>query len=176
MRSRLTLGSKVSFLKDTGSGIILAIQDGEYLVEDEHGFENWHDLSDLVPTMIVTDEKLFANNNSIQKNIEDIPLNTTTVVNAEKEWRIDLHLENLLDNSKGMTNHEIVTLQLLHFKGFLKKAEQARAGRLTVVHGVGKGKLKGEIQQIVRGINGAEMFDADYHQGSSIIERKYNVR
>ena len=56
------------------------------------------------------------------------------------------------------------------------KARNARIPQFIVVHGKGTGKLKSEIQNLVRDIKGAEMFDADYMQRASIIEQKYNIR
>ncbi|MDC1403799.1 hypothetical protein N8328_05280 [Crocinitomicaceae bacterium] len=174
MRNSLKIGSKVSFLHSTGRGVIKEILNQKYLVEDEFGFDNWHSAEELVPLMQVSDKELFASTSN--KEGESPKKDKLFSKPPKEEWKIDLHLENLLDSHREMTNHEIVTLQLRYFKNFLQKARNARIPQFIVVHGKGTGKLKSEIQNLVRDIKGAEMFDADYMQGASIIEQKYNIR
>jgi len=174
MRNSLKIGNKVSFLHSTGRGVIKEILDQNYRVEDEFGFDNWHLAEELVPLMQISDKELFA---SISDKEGEMPKKDKLFSKVPKEeWKIDLHLENLVDSQGDMTNHEIVTLQLRHFKIFLQKVREARIQQFIVVHGKGTGKLKSEIQDLVSDINGAEMFDADYMQGASIIEQKYNIR
>ncbi|MFA7272992.1 MAG: hypothetical protein WC044_03950 [Crocinitomicaceae bacterium] len=177
---QLKTGSKVRFLHEVGSGIILKINDKTAVLLDENGFEMEYPIHLLVPQMSASeDELLKAVSNQGKINI---PLKKdlfTKKRKGEQEWKVDLHMENLTDTHRNMTNHEIVTFQLNHFKAFLKTAENAKIGRLIVVHGVGSGKLKEEIKLLINGINGAEIFDADYTEygmGASIIERKYNIR
>jgi hypothetical protein len=58
---------------------------------------------------------------------------------------IDLHIENLTDKSSGMTNGEILKIQLLHFDHFMQKAYRLGVARVFIIHGVGKGKLRDAI-------------------------------
>lgn len=179
MRIPLKIGSKVSFLGETGQGIVIELDGNQVCVEDEHGFETWYSRELLVPLMEIPDEKIFAKKDHLLKHNPIKKTVTPGQIKGESEWKIDLHMENLVDSHKGMTNHEIVTLQLNHFKHFLQNAENAKISRMIVVHGQGTGKLKSEIKAVVNGIKGAEMFDAEYTkygQGASIIERRYNWR
>ena len=174
MENILKIGDKVSFLHATGRGVVKEILNLEYRVEDEFGFDNWHRAEELVPLMQVSDKELFASLSN--KEGESQKKDKLFSKPPQEEWKIDLHLENLVDSHRDMTNHEIVTLQLRHFKSYLQKVRNARIHQFIVVHGKGTGKLKSEIQDLVRDINGAEMFDADYMQGASVIEQKYNIR
>lgn len=174
------IGDHIRFLNEVGSGIVLEIKSSTVIVEDENGFEMEYPKSLLVPIMSASEDELLnkvGDQSKINISIKK-PL-FTPKKKGESEWKIDLHMENLVDSHKNLTNHEIVTIQLNHLKKFIKTAETARIGRMVVVHGVGSGKLKSEIVQIINGINGAEIYDADYSeygQGASIIERKYNIR
>ncbi len=176
----LKIGDKVRFLHEVGSGIVLKINGKTSLIEDEHGFEINYPTHLLVPKMEVNDSvllsKVLGQDKIANKAVKS---KSVTKKKGELEWKIDLHMENLTDSHQNMSNHEIVTYQLEKLKAFLKNAENAKIGRLIVVHGVGTGKLKEEIKMLVQGMNGTEMFDADYMKygrGASIIDRRYNIR
>lgn len=174
------VGDTVRFLHEVGVGKVLEIKSKTLILEDENGFEMEYPFAHLVPSMEASEDELLGkveNQSKINVTIKK-PL-FSPKRKGEQEWKLDLHMENLVDSHKNMTNHEILTVQLNQFKKFVKTAEDAKVGRMVIVHGVGTGKLKYEIIQLVRGMNGAEIFDADYSEygrGASILERKYNIR
>jgi hypothetical protein len=63
---------------------------------------------------------------------------------------VDLHIEKLTDSWKHLSNFEILTLQLKEFERFYDLAVAHRQPSLTVIHGVGVGKLRDEIHDILR--------------------------
>jgi hypothetical protein len=63
---------------------------------------------------------------------------------------VDLHIEKLTDSWKHLSNFEILTLQLKEFERFYDLAIAHRQPSLTVIHGVGVGKLRDEIHDILR--------------------------
>ncbi len=63
---------------------------------------------------------------------------------------IDLHIEKISDNWKGLSNFEIITLQLKEFEKWYDLAIAHHQPSLIVIHGVGKGKLKDEIHAILK--------------------------
>jgi hypothetical protein len=63
---------------------------------------------------------------------------------------IDLHIEKIADNWKGLSNFEIITIQLKEFERWYDLAVAHRQPDLIVIHGVGKGKLKDEIHDILK--------------------------
>jgi hypothetical protein len=69
--------------------------------------------------------------------------------NAAFEMEIDLHIEELIDNYGGMSNAEIIQVQLRHFQKALDKALNEHYRSLTVIHGVGNGRLKQEVRAIL---------------------------
>ncbi len=79
------------------------------------------------------------------------------------EDTIDLHIENLIDSHKGMTNAEIITIQLRHFRKALDEAIVHKLPKFTVVHGIGKGKLKAEIWIILKQYGAVRSFANEYH-------------
>jgi len=63
---------------------------------------------------------------------------------------IDLHIEKIADNFAGMSNFEILTLQLNELEKWLDIAVAHHQYELTVIHGVGTGKLREEIHEILK--------------------------
>ncbi len=63
---------------------------------------------------------------------------------------VDLHIEKLTDSWKHLSNFEILTLQLKEFDKFYDLAVAHHQPSLTVIHGVGEGKLRDEIHDILR--------------------------
>lgn len=82
------------------------------------------------------------------------------VNNAAYQMEIDLHIEELTDNYTGMSNAEIVIIQLRHFQQALDKAINEHYRSLTVIHGVGNGRLKQEVRSIL------DSMGMRYHDGS----------
>jgi len=82
------------------------------------------------------------------------------VNDASYEMKIDLHIEELIDNYGGMSNAEIVLVQLRHFQTALDTAINEHYRTLTVIHGVGNGRLKQEVRAILTSMN------LRYHDGS----------
>jgi hypothetical protein len=63
---------------------------------------------------------------------------------------VDLHIEKITDSWKHLTNFEIITLQLKEFEKWYDLAVAHHQPSLVVIHGVGKGKLKEEIHDILK--------------------------
>ncbi|MDA3822684.1 MAG: Smr/MutS family protein, partial [Bacteroidales bacterium] len=62
---------------------------------------------------------------------------------------IDLHRENLLDKFTHLSNGEIVAIQIARFRTTLETAILHRTKKIVFIHGVGNGKLKHEIRNIL---------------------------
>lgn len=63
---------------------------------------------------------------------------------------VDLHIEKLTDSWKHLSNFEILTIQLKEFEKFYDLAVAHRQPELIVIHGVGVGKFRDEIHDILR--------------------------
>lgn len=81
--------------------------------------------------------------------------------NPGLEMEIDLHIEELMDNYSGMSNAEIVLVQLRHFHQALDKAINEHFRTLVVIHGVGNGRLKQEVRKAMQQAN-LRYYDASY--------------
>lgn len=90
---------------------------------------------------------------------------------------VDLHIEKLTDSWKHLSNFEILTLQLRAFEKYYDLAIANRASNLIVIHGVGKGKLREEIHDILKTKPEVSSFINQYHPnfgyGATEIVFKY---
>ncbi len=76
---------------------------------------------------------------------------------------VDLHIEKLTDSWKHLGNFEILTLQLKEFEKFYDLAVAHYQPSLTIIHGVGVGKLRDEIHEILRLKKEVKSFVNQYH-------------
>ena len=76
---------------------------------------------------------------------------------------IDLHIEKLTDNWRQLTNFEILTMQLKTFEKYYHLSIAHRQPNLTVIHGIGSGKLKDEIHEILKTKKEVKSFVNQYH-------------
>ncbi len=66
------------------------------------------------------------------------------------KYEVDLHIEKLTDAWSHLSNFEKLTLQLNTFEKYLDLAIAHYQHNLIVIHGVGTGKLKDEIHEILK--------------------------
>jgi hypothetical protein len=76
------------------------------------------------------------------------PVTRATLPAAEAV--IDLHIEQLVSNPRGLSNAEIIKIQLDTLERNLHLAIAHRQERMIVIHGLGKGKLREEVHAILK--------------------------
>ena len=79
--------------------------------------------------------------------------------------KIDLHIENLVDNTRGMSNTDIILIQLAALKDHLRMAIRNKQQRLIIVHGLGKGKLRDEVHKVLSETFEVKDYNNDWHAG-----------
>jgi hypothetical protein len=68
------------------------------------------------------------------------------------ETEIDLHIERLVSNPKGLDTASIIKIQMDKFEQEFNRALAAHIPKLTVIHGVGNGILRMKIRKFIDGI------------------------
>ncbi len=76
---------------------------------------------------------------------------------------VDLHIEKLSDEWKHLSNFEILTIQLREFEKWYELALAHRLPGFTVIHGVGSGKLRDEIHDVLKTKREVKTFINQYH-------------
>jgi len=155
------IGDKVRFLNSDGYGIITKILGLNTVeLENNFGFQEEYKISDLVPERSQNDYKTDnlsfdnqlkskINSDETNKNLTDLKRNFNHLEKYGSNDRvvIDLHIENLIDSYKGMSNGEILKIQMTRFKRFLNNSIDRRQRKVVVIHGVGEGILRHEIRK-----------------------------
>ncbi len=76
---------------------------------------------------------------------------------------IDLHMEKITDDWKHLSNHEILMLQIAEFEKWYEIALLHYQPILTVIHGVGTGRLRDELHELLRHRKPVKFFVNQYH-------------
>jgi len=178
---RFNPGDKVSFLDHTGTGVVIAVHGNNAWVKNDDGMELEYPFSKLVPrtsgkeysTSAKDEELLLRNKLSGEKNRKKI----SKAHHGEKEMEIDLHIHELTDDIRGLSNTDMLRIQVLHFRKKMTEAIDKRITRLILIHGVGEGVLKAELHHALLDYHNVEVHDADYSKygkGATEVRIRYN--
>lgn len=77
---------------------------------------------------------------------------------------IDLHIEKLVNSFKGMSNYDILTLQIETAKRQIEFARRKRIQKIVFIHGVGEGVLKAELDFLLSRYDDLKFYDANYQK------------
>ena len=77
---------------------------------------------------------------------------------------VDLHIHQLVKSSKGMSNYDILNIQLETAKRQLDFAIRKRIQKVVFIHGVGEGILKEELHYLFKRYDNVKFYDADYQK------------
>ncbi|MCK8524099.1 DNA mismatch repair protein MutS [Aquimarina sp. D1M17] len=162
------IGDIVSVIDDPITGSIVAIDDGEVVLETEDGFEMTFLVSEVV--RVQSGEMILPSYEEVHKNLQHKEVykkKPKRPVSKPKErnappMEVDLHIHKLIKSTKGMTNHDMVTLQLDTAKRQLDFAISKRIPKVVFIHGVGQGVLKEELKYLFGRYDNVRISDADY--------------
>lgn len=174
----LKVGDQVIFMSDNSKGVIRSVLgNDEYEVEIEKDF--------CIPVNRMEIERIHLKKIPLDKaKIEEQikkdtrkskPKQSKSHIVSEKYFahhELDLHIENLIDTWHGLSNFEIVSIQLNHFQKRLFEALKNNEPYFVVIHGVGKGVLKDEIYKFLLQFPNVSMGPANtrkYGMGASEI-------
>ena len=165
---KFKLGDKVSVLDDVISGKVIKIRDSQITITTEDGFEMDFSSDELVK--IQNDKALQtidqADLESAEKYQETKRKQPSRQKRREKEippMEVDLHIHQLVPSTKGMSNHDMLTLQLETARRQLEFAIKKRIQRVVFIHGVGEGVLRTELEYLF-GRYDVKFYDADYQK------------
>ncbi|MFH2096568.1 MAG: DUF2027 domain-containing protein [Bacteroidota bacterium] len=104
------------------------------------------------PPEILTKEKILE----ILEQNEDIVIPEKKKIEKPKEEKkeqieIDLHINKIVDDVRGLSNGEMLNIQINHFRKHLESALTSHLKRIVFIHGIGNGTLKHELRRILNG-------------------------
>jgi len=174
----LSVGDEVMFMSDNSKGIIRSIiSNDQYEVEIDKDF--------CIPVHRIEIEKIKIN--KININDKDLKQKLKNSCNKESvnnskphkelespssHHELDLHIEKLTNSWNDLSNFEIVSIQLDYFQKRLFEALKDNEPSFVVIHGIGRGVLKDEIQKFLLQFPNISMKPANsqnYGMGASEI-------
>ncbi|WP_346881455.1 Smr/MutS family protein [uncultured Algibacter sp.] len=166
------LGDYVLVLDEDLSGIIKKIDKHTISIETDDGF-----LIDFQDKELVKKEKKQSIKNQLFANssINDVVLEKeqpTRKNQAKKRAKdryeptmeVDLHVHQLVKSFKGMSKHDMLTLQLDTARHKLDYAIKKRIQKIVFIHGVGEGVLKMELEYLFGRYSNIKFYDANYQK------------
>ncbi len=78
------------------------------------------------------------------------------------EKEVDLHITELIENPEGLSNFEMLNIQLEKFDTELDEAISKNMKKIVFIHGVGNGRLKQEIVTRLKNTKGVTFQDGSY--------------
>ncbi|MBI4931915.1 MAG: hypothetical protein HY841_14230 [Bacteroidetes bacterium] len=159
MKTNFNIGDKVSFLNEQGSGVITNILSNfRVLVTNEDGFEVSVSVDEIVP---VTDTSKYKMDSKMIDAKEEKDVKPPKL-SPDEIWEVDLHLREILDTGREISDHEKLLAQLKYFRKCMDAAIVYRIKKIIFIHGVGKGTLKQEIIHALKSYERTRHYDAPH--------------
>ena len=153
MTQKFEVGDKVAVLDDDISGAVIKVENNEISVETTDNFVMTFFVNELVKLQNTSELNNLFSSKSISEVLKDktepIKRSFTKEKKSKKEefvMEVDLHIEKLVQNFRGMSNFDILNMQMDTVKHKLEFAIKNRLPKMVLIHGVGEGVLKSEIE------------------------------
>lgn len=180
------IGDKVEVLDEAISGIVCSIKNNEITIETTDGFMMNFSANELLKvnnSSNIMDSIRRININEIAKE-KEIPKPRSFVKERKEKHEIsapefDLHIEKLVQNKRGMSNYDILTLQSETAKRHLEFAIRNRIPKIVFIHGVGEGVLKSELDFLLGRYDNIVFQEGNYQkygQGATEVFIKQNPK
>ena len=186
MTQKFEIGDKVAVLDDDISGVVIKVQNNEISVETTDKLVMTFFVNELVKINNSNDLSGFFSIQSLGSVLRDKEEPKKRSFIKEKRSRkdefvleIDLHIEKLVPSKRGMSNYDILTLQMETAKRQLDFAIKNRMPKMVFIHGVGEGVLKAELDFMLGRYDNISFQDANYQKyglGATEVYIKQNVK
>ncbi|WP_400080119.1 Smr/MutS family protein [Winogradskyella sp. R77965] len=166
---KIKLGNTVETIDDNITGVVTRISGNTITIEDNDGFEFQFEAHELMLSSneSVIDNAIYNSDiEAVKKEKETKKRKTTPSVKPKErhapKFEVDLHIHHLTESTKGMTNYDMLNLQLDTARGQLEFAIRKRIPKVVFIHGVGEGVLRQELETLFGRYNNIKFYDADY--------------
>lgn len=106
-----------------------------------------------------------------QKEAQQKPKQSRKNVNEIIE--VDLHIDQILDTTAGLSNGEMLQVQLARFRHVMEEYMERKGQRIVFIHGVGNGTLKTELRKILdreyKKLNYQDASFREYGYGATMV-------
>lgn len=188
----INVGGKVRFLNEVGGGLVLRLVGNDRaMVRTDEGFEIEMALKELVAATQGVDEVTYElKDHHVRSVIENDLMDDRMAADRKKGgslkrakqgdrsaddsvMEIDLHLHELVDDERRLSDGEKLEYQLRYFERMLNTAIRTGKRKMIVIHGVGEGRLRDEVRKTLGYYDVVRFHDANprqYGYGATEVE------
>ncbi len=159
--ARVKPGDLVRFVDEVGEGrVVRLISESLAEVETHDGWVLPANVRNLVvipetgkeePVKMVQLQDKDIRKAEVEKEVINKAVNTAPQAKSSKTKtpprEVDLHINKLTDSVVGLSNTEILTIQIEVFRRELNRAIREHEKEIIFIHGIGNGTLKGELRR-----------------------------
>lgn len=186
MSSEMKIGDKVAVIDEAIEGEIIAIQNNDILLKTTDGLELTYNVNKLIKYHKTKDlEDIFLSKSFSEVLKEKEPLKKHHSVKKHKAKKddfvleVDLHIEKLIPSTKGLSNFDMLNIQMDEVKRKVEFCMRNRIPKMVLIHGVGEGVLKSEIEFFLNRYDNLTFQDGSYRKyglGATEVYFKQNPR
>ncbi|WP_209399516.1 Smr/MutS family protein [Pseudozobellia sp. WGM2] len=162
------VGDRVETIDDIIGGEVVKVDSNEVTIETNDGFILKFMPSELV---IIEGGQIQVSHYEVSqiKAEKEQPKKRQSKSIKSKErnapkMEVDLHINQLTTSTRGLSNFDMLNLQLETAKRQLEFAMRKRIQKIVFIHGVGEGVLKEELYYLFRRYENVKYYDADYQK------------
>lgn len=167
----LRKNDRVAVISDTVEGIVLEVQQGNVRVETSDGFVLTYNINELVKVNYSSDlnKSMSSFNTDAVKQLktEEVRRRPAEKIRVKGEIPppdFDLHIEKLVKNPQRLSNYEVLSIQIETAQRHIEFAIRKRIPKIVLIHGVGEGVLRAELDFLFRKYNGISYREANYQK------------
>lgn len=166
--SDFSIGDKVEAVDDIIRGVVVAFDDGKIVMESTDGFRLAFDPTELIrlgnDSLEISPAEAARIRSEEKKRKKKQPSRSSAKDRYAPKMEIDLHIEKLVRDTRGMAKHDLLNLQIDTAQRQLEFAIRKGIQKVVFIHGVGAGTLKEELKYLFNRYEGIRSYEADYQK------------
>lgn len=173
----MKIGTRVAVVDDEIKGVVQSLSGSNAIILTDDGFLISYDQSELIEETELLKKITFTRSDISDIKISEKPKSKNKIIRSKSRkdrqppMEVDLHIEKLTNGYKRMSNYEILNLQVDTAQRQINFAKSKKIQRLVLIHGVGEGVLRTELEFLLNKQEGIKFYDADYQKyGNGALE------
>jgi len=185
-KEEIAIGDRVAVLDEPIEGVVLKVEKQEITIKTSDDLTMTFFVNELVKINETNDLDALFKSKSLDFDLNDKKEPKKRNFTKEKKSKkdeyvveIDLHIEKLVTSSKGLSNFDILNIQMETVKRQLEFAIRNRIPKLVFIHGVGEGVLKSEIEYFLARYDNVVFQEASFRKygfGATEVYIKQNSK
>ena len=166
----MKIGNTVMVIDDNVEGTIVCIENNTVVVQTLDGFQITYEKKELVvlENPISSQEFSVDNISEVLKNKEVVRYKNARAQKPKQRVKpameVDLHIHQLVSSQRGLSNYDMLEIQLDTAKRQLHFAMKKGIQRVVFIHGVGAGVLRQELEYLLKRYDAVSFEDANFQK------------